>query len=364
MPNVERNSMARIRTLKPEFWADEKLSPLDPTTRLVFLGLINHADDAGRLLDNVKHLDGLIFPNTRDSCAAALDCLATLSRVCRYTSASGQRLLQLTNWDKHQKVDRPSKYVLPAPTLADLSRDPHEIVATPSRESRVTTLDLGPRTEDLGSRTVDLGAWSLGDEATKRGGWGDLEQLGGWSGIIAACDADQSSAHGAVDAIGGFLASRRESTRPAWVREMAKLVTGTPFTGADLGGACADAMAVERPLDGPHALRAFMAKRRDERLKGVSRDPGVRPASQEDRRVAEARERAELDRQAVIDRVKTAKRDAAVAEWSAREPAMLAVLESEAASRFGKMTGNMGDMVRREWIIAKLIEDGAIQVPT
>lgn len=72
--------MARIRSIKPEFWADEKLSPLDPITRLVFLGLISMADDAGRLVDNVKQIDALVFPETSDS---ARESLATLSRIGR-----------------------------------------------------------------------------------------------------------------------------------------------------------------------------------------------------------------------------------------------------------------------------------------
>lgn len=136
--------MPRIRSLKPEFWTDEKLAPLDPTTRLVFLGLISHADDAGRLVDSVKLLDGLIFPATDDSCREALDTLARLSRVSRYASASGQALIQITNWTKHQKVDHPSAYNLPAQSKTAKADKPatDAVLATPSRESRET---LAPR---------------------------------------------------------------------------------------------------------------------------------------------------------------------------------------------------------------------------
>ena len=69
--------MARIRTIKPEFWQDEKLAPLESIHRLVFLGLISHADDAGRLVDNIKALDGMIFPSTDDSSRESLETLAT-----------------------------------------------------------------------------------------------------------------------------------------------------------------------------------------------------------------------------------------------------------------------------------------------
>lgn len=173
--------MARIRTLKPEFWADEKLAPLPPITRLVFLGLISQADDAGRLVDNVRLIDGLLFPETEESSRESLDTLASLQRVIRYTSRSGQRLIQIVNWEEHQKVDRPSKYVLPPPPPEALaaprhtahSRDTRETLATGSRDPIVPTYDLRPTTYDLGAEgsgsedratASDIGDW-LGEYA-------------------------------------------------------------------------------------------------------------------------------------------------------------------------------------------------------
>jgi len=142
-------TMARIRTLKPEFWADEKLSPLSPIDRLVFIGLISQADDAGRLVDNVRLIDGLLFPCTDDTCRDSLDTLARLSRVTRYRSASGQRILQIANWPTHQHVDRPSKYVLPGPApevagathVTKHSRESRETIAIPSRDTRAPIPD-------------------------------------------------------------------------------------------------------------------------------------------------------------------------------------------------------------------------------
>lgn len=141
--------MARIRSIKPEFWSDEKLAPLPPLVRLVFLGLISMADDAGRLVDNVKGIDGMLFPETDDTSRDALDTLASMGRIIRYTAASGQRLIQVAGWDKHQKVDKPAKYVLTAPPAGD-SRD---TLATPSRDSRAPILDHGSRINDQGPGT-------------------------------------------------------------------------------------------------------------------------------------------------------------------------------------------------------------------
>lgn len=161
--------MARIRTIKPEFWSDEKLGPLDPITRLVFLGLVSLADDAGRLVDSVRQLDGLLFPYTEDSCAESLEILARLSRVRRYTSESGQRIIEIVGWAQHQKVDKPAKHVLPPPPakshttegVAEPSRDPRDNLARSSRDPRAPTLDLGPTTNDHTHTTAG------GDELTK-----------------------------------------------------------------------------------------------------------------------------------------------------------------------------------------------------
>jgi hypothetical protein len=137
---VESGVVARIRTIKPEFWGDEKMAPMPPIDRLVFLALISMADDAGRVVDNIKTIDGFVFPESDDTSRGSLDKLASAGRIIRYQSESGQRLIQVANWLRHQKVDKPAKYVLPAPP--EPSRDSREIVAESSRS------DLGPTTSD------------------------------------------------------------------------------------------------------------------------------------------------------------------------------------------------------------------------
>lgn len=100
--------MARIRTIKPEIWADEKLGPLEPIHRLVFFGLVSQADDAGRLLDSPRLLNGLLFPYTDHDCTESLAVLHQLRVIDRGATASGQRVIQLTGWQKHQKIEKPN----------------------------------------------------------------------------------------------------------------------------------------------------------------------------------------------------------------------------------------------------------------
>jgi hypothetical protein len=148
--------MPRIRTIKPEFFGDEKLAPMPVIDRFVFVGLISMADDAGRLVDNVKSIDGFVFPETDDTSRPSLERLAVAGRILRYTSASGQKLIQIIGWAKHQRVDHPNKHVLPAPPNALRSRGEEDApmddtagVAPLSRESRAdlaksSRYDLGP----------------------------------------------------------------------------------------------------------------------------------------------------------------------------------------------------------------------------
>lgn len=167
----------RIRTVKPELWQDEKLAVLDPLTRLVFLGLISMADDAGRIVDNVKSIDGFIFPETEDTAKDALGILARLSRILRYVAPSGQRIIQIVNWDRHQRVDHPNRHVLPgpapealedarvAPAVADtrengakVSRNPlaSTSTSTSTNDQRPvpTTVGLALRTDGVGMGLV------------------------------------------------------------------------------------------------------------------------------------------------------------------------------------------------------------------
>ncbi len=54
--------MARIRTIKPEFWEDEKLSQLSLPCRLFYIGCWNFADDFGVIKSNAALLKSWIFP--------------------------------------------------------------------------------------------------------------------------------------------------------------------------------------------------------------------------------------------------------------------------------------------------------------
>ena len=131
--------MARIRTIKPEFWASEQVMDCKPITRLLFIGLWNFVDDFGRAPVAPRTIKAQVMPG--DSCSGSdiQDMLNELSAVglIRFYTADEKMFFEITGWSKHQKIDNPSKYkVCPAP-----SDDQSQIVAIPSEESKQIGLE-------------------------------------------------------------------------------------------------------------------------------------------------------------------------------------------------------------------------------
>lgn len=135
--------MARIRTIKPEFPQSESMGRVSRDARLLFVLLWTICDDSGRTRAASRMLASLLFPYDDDAAKKIDGWLLELERercVVRYT-VGGDTYLQVHNWLKHQKIDRPSQSKIPP--FDESSR----ILANP-RES--SSEDL--RIKDQGSR--------------------------------------------------------------------------------------------------------------------------------------------------------------------------------------------------------------------
>lgn len=144
--------MARIRTIKPEFPQSETIGRLSRDSRLLFIQLWTIADDSGRARANSRVLAGLLYPYDSDAGHLMEPWLEELEAVgcIRLYTFEGSTYLEICNWLKHQKIDRPSASRCPG--FDDGEPIIREGVASP-REPAST--DLGPRTVDLGPRTKD-----------------------------------------------------------------------------------------------------------------------------------------------------------------------------------------------------------------
>ena len=154
--------MARIRSIKPDFFTSETVASLPLSTRLTFIGLWTYVDDNGVGMDNELLINAAIWPLEGDSLetlARTREDLATLSRaglVNRYRD-SRKRYLFVTSWDEHQKVDHPRKPRYPRPGdvigATDLTSDNESVDQTLATDSRENREDLA-RKEFEGERNV------------------------------------------------------------------------------------------------------------------------------------------------------------------------------------------------------------------
>lgn len=95
--------MARIRTIKPEFYLDEELAELSIYARFIFPGLWQHADSEGRLEDRHRVLKLAILPWDDQDFNALLDELANAGFILRY-EVGGNRYIHIKQFLKNQRL--------------------------------------------------------------------------------------------------------------------------------------------------------------------------------------------------------------------------------------------------------------------
>lgn len=104
--------MARIRTVKPELWTDEKIVECSIPARLLFIGMFNFADDNGNLVNSPKRIKMQIFPADVIDCEPLIKELITQGVLTEY-SMNDVSYLNIKGFNKHQKINRPSKTNIP-----------------------------------------------------------------------------------------------------------------------------------------------------------------------------------------------------------------------------------------------------------
>jgi len=99
--------MPRIRTIKPEFWTDEKVGECSIPARLLFIATWNIADDRGNLERSIKQLKVQVFPYDTVDVEKLLRELLKLRFLTEY-EVEGKMFLHINGFHKHQKINRPS----------------------------------------------------------------------------------------------------------------------------------------------------------------------------------------------------------------------------------------------------------------
>ena len=134
--------MARIRTIKPEFWQHEDLSALPESTHILAAALINYADDFGFFNANPALIKAACFP-IREPLVSVPESLRRLQEIGYVdigTAENGRRIGRIAKFSDHQRVSHPtpSKYDISSITwdTYDDSAHPPELFRSPPETFR------------------------------------------------------------------------------------------------------------------------------------------------------------------------------------------------------------------------------------
>lgn len=163
--------MARIRTIKPEFFLHEGLYDLEASTglpiRLVFAGLWTQADREGRFVWRPRKLKTQIIPYDDVDMVRTLDALHQGGFIVRYT-IDGEDYGSIPSWPEHQTVNvREPESKIPAPPLDASSTVPVQYRNIPAHDENVFARVEGKGKERKGreGERVDVSTLSADADA-------------------------------------------------------------------------------------------------------------------------------------------------------------------------------------------------------
>jgi DNA replication protein DnaT len=100
--------MARIRTIKPEFWRDESLASVSSDACLLAIGLLNHCDDEGFFNANPKLVESDIFPlrELSNTTTVLIQELCEIGYIALYQGSDKKTYGHIVNFEKHQVINK------------------------------------------------------------------------------------------------------------------------------------------------------------------------------------------------------------------------------------------------------------------
>lgn len=102
--------MARIRTIKPQFWDDAKIGRIPRDARLLYIGLWTFADDLGVVIADPVWLKSKIFPYDRIQVQQLEAWLGLLEKTgfISLLSVKSESFYYLPTFSRHQIINRPN----------------------------------------------------------------------------------------------------------------------------------------------------------------------------------------------------------------------------------------------------------------
>lgn len=109
--------MARIRTIKPSFWADGAVAAMSRDARLLCIGLISFSDDQGRFVASIPAITGYIYPHDEVTSRQVRSWLAEVEKagLISLYEVDGLRYGWFPKYRTHQRISHPQPSPLPPP---------------------------------------------------------------------------------------------------------------------------------------------------------------------------------------------------------------------------------------------------------
>lgn len=101
--------MARIRTIKPEFWQSPELASVSEFARLLAIALLNHSDDEGYFKANEFLVRAACFPfeESSERVRGAIQELSGINYIAIRAPSLGKEIGRVVNFKSHQRIDKP-----------------------------------------------------------------------------------------------------------------------------------------------------------------------------------------------------------------------------------------------------------------
>ncbi len=176
----------RIRSIKPEFWKSERVAMLPRDSRLLFIGLWNLADDAGRFRAHPNLIQGELFPYEPGVAVAEwLGHLVEAGLVVLY-EADGRRYGLVVGFAEHQKIDKRTESRLPPPPRRRGHASIPEGSTEPTAPRQHADMNVGESAEPA-EESAEPAERSAADRIREQGagsgsGSRDLQKDGGMDG--------------------------------------------------------------------------------------------------------------------------------------------------------------------------------------
>lgn len=155
----------RIRSIKPEFWSDLRLTKVSRDARLLYIALWNHADEFARIHGDLRWVKGHCFPYDDDlgirEVGALLSELSAIGRIQTY-EVEDTPYIYLPKLAPHQRLEpakTPSRLPEPPAVKADSQIVPDlsgKISNSVTEASRPGEQPVSPQVESDSEKIPDL----------------------------------------------------------------------------------------------------------------------------------------------------------------------------------------------------------------